>query len=346
MMGFRGGKIGLNIVAAVALVVLTFGAAGTSAASVRDKVRVGTLKSQGAVPVFAAIEKGYFAEEGIDVELVWFAAAAPITVAAASGSIDVGGTGITASWYNMVAGGSQVCMVADRGMEKPGFGGNSFIVNKQLYDKGIVRSLKDLKGKKIGITTLGSTFHYQLGKLFEQEGMSLDDVELVPLKQVNIMMDAVREGTIAAAIITPPWGDATVENGWGHRLFWTGDRLTYQICGMFYSNEFRQKRDLAVRFMKAFVKGMRYYYDACFAKPPSGNKEEVLRIISKYTGQEPSVIEKSLTYMDRDARPVVDDLRIQQEWYLKTGMIQQIVPVEKLVDLSFLEEALRQLDRK
>jgi len=60
----------------------------------QDVVRLGTLRLIGGAPIFVALEKGYFEEEGIEVDVRWFAAAAPIATAVAAGDIDVGATGI------------------------------------------------------------------------------------------------------------------------------------------------------------------------------------------------------------------------------------------------------------
>ncbi|HHY47975.1 MAG TPA: ABC transporter substrate-binding protein [Firmicutes bacterium] len=306
-------------------------------------VKLGTLKLVGSAPIFIALEKGYFDEEGLDVKVEWFTAAAPVSVAVASGDLDVGATGITATFYNSVASGAKMYLVADRGMERPGYPLNALVVNKALYDSGTIRSLKDLKGKKIGLSTLGSTFHYQIGKLLEQEGMSLKDVELTPLRTMPIMIDAVRKGTVPAVILSPPWGAVAEEEGWGKVLFWVGDKLTNQVVGVFYSEKMRNNRELGVRFMKAYIKALHYYYDACLAKPRGAHYDEVIDIIAKYIGQDRKSIERSLSYIDRDGRLYLPDLIAQQEWYVKNGLCKTVVPLEKFTDMSFVEEAAKQL---
>src|SRR5699024_6185458 len=71
------------------------------------------IKLTSSDPLFIAIEKGFFEEENIEVNVEWFDAAQPIAVATTGGSIDVGATGITASLYNMVAGGEDLLIVAE-----------------------------------------------------------------------------------------------------------------------------------------------------------------------------------------------------------------------------------------
>lgn len=323
----------LLLVAAVTLVALS-----AAPAAAQDVVRLGTLRLIGGAPIFVALEKGFFEDEGIQVDVQWFAAAAPIATAVASGDIDVGATGISAALYNAVAAGSRMWLVADRGSEQPGYRLNALVTSQARYQAGL-QQVADLRGKRIGITTLGSTYHYQIAQILATAGLGLDDVELVPLRNMTIMIDAVREGTVDAAILSPPWGANAEEEGWGEVLFWAGE-IPYQVTGVFVSDRFRRDRDLAVRFLRAYVRGVRYYYDAVLTQPPGANYHEVLSIAAAYTDQTPEVIAKSLSYIDRDGIPDTDDLLRQQEWYHSQGMQTRVVPVEEFVDLSLIREAV------
>src|SRR6266852_1425406 len=83
-------------------------------------LKVGVLKLTSSAPVFVGVEKGYFKEFGVEPELVYFQAAAPIATALAAGQLDVGATGLTAALYNIVLGGEKLWIVADKGREWPG----------------------------------------------------------------------------------------------------------------------------------------------------------------------------------------------------------------------------------
>src|SRR5690606_22092636 len=111
---------------------------------------------------------------------VWFDAAQPIAVATTSGDVDVGATGITASLYNMVAGGEELLIVADKGREQAGYSSTAILVPN---DSDVER-VDQLEGKRIGITQTGSTYHYMAGRVLEEYGLSVDDVELVPLNSI------------------------------------------------------------------------------------------------------------------------------------------------------------------
>ena len=92
------------------------------------------LKLTSSAPVFVGVEKGFFKDAGIEPELVFFQAAAPIATALAAGQLDVGATGLTAALYNIVLGGEQLWIVADKGREWPGYPLVAIVVQKELWD--------------------------------------------------------------------------------------------------------------------------------------------------------------------------------------------------------------------
>lgn len=338
MLSKGASRTGFKALAFVLLTALLLAGHAPGLLAAGDVVKVGTLKLIGAAPLYVALEKGYFADEGLDVQLEYFAAAAPITVAVASGDVDVGATGITASLFNAIAGGSKMYLVADRGSEKPGYRLNSLVTSRARYDAGL-QSVQDLKGTRIGITSLGSTYHYQIGRILELNGLSLDEVELVPLRNISIMLEAVREGTVDAALVSPPWGRHAEEEGWGKILFWAGDMMPYQVTGVFYGDSMRQRGDVGVRFMRAYIRGVRWYMDAAFGDNPEA-LEELVDMVARHTGAARDAIAESLSYIDPDARPDVEDLMQQQDWYMRHGMINRILQPEEFVDLTFIEQAL------
>ncbi len=162
-----------------------------NAVSAQDKVKVGVLKLTSSAPLFVGVEKGFFKEFGVDPELVYFQAAAPIAAALAAGQIEVGATGLTAALYNIVLGGEQIWIVADKGREWPGYPLTALVVHTDLYERG-TRSISDLRGKRIGITQLGSTFHYQLGNILDKFDLLLADVKLVSLQAMGAAMEALK----------------------------------------------------------------------------------------------------------------------------------------------------------
>jgi NitT/TauT family transport system substrate-binding protein len=234
------------------------------------KVKIGVLKLTSSAPLFLGVEKGYFREAGLEPELVYFQAAQPIAVAIAAGELEVGATGLTAGLFNIVAGGEPIWVV--------------------------------------GITQLGSTFHYMLGNLLEAEGLGLGDVEVVPLRALGAMAEALAGKRVDAILIPQPLAGTTVEQGAGRLLFWVGDHLRYQVAAIFYSRGFAQDRERAVAFMRGYVRASREYHDAVLARKDGPAHDEVVAITARYTGATPEIVRAGgFPYQDRDGRLDVAD---------------------------------------
>jgi NitT/TauT family transport system substrate-binding protein len=321
----------------------------TGPALAQEKVKVGVLKLTSSAPIFVGVEKGFFKAHGIEPELVYFQAAAPIATALAAGQIDVGATGLTAALYNIVLGGEKLWIVADKGREWPGYPLTAIVVQKDLWEDGL-RTVAGLKGKRIGITQLGSTFHYHLGNVLEKEGLTLADVKVVPLQAMGAALEALRGKQVDAIMLPQPFPGRAEADGFGKILAWGGDLFPWQIATVFYSKKFAADRAHAVDFMKGYVTASRYYYDAVLARkdghaPRGADYDEVVGITAKYTGAPPAIIKLGFPYQDRNGRPLVGDIEKQMAWWTRHGFMKSVIPLKDIVDTSFLETAIKALGR-
>jgi NitT/TauT family transport system substrate-binding protein len=307
-------------------------------------VKVGTLRLSNTAPIFIGMDKGFFEFEGIKVEPVWFRSAQPIAVAIANGDIDVGATGLTAGLYNAITQGMKIAVVADKGREWPGYKLTALLVNTEQWKAGI-RDLKGLKGKRVGITQIGSTFHYMLGNLLEKKGMSLSDVKIVPLGSLTSMRDTLISHQIESVFLNQPFVTAMEKNGTGNVLLWVGDHLPYQVAGIFYGEKFMKNRPVAISFMKGYIRSCRYYYENALIKKGGPTYQEILELISKYTEEKPDAIALALPYNDRNGELLTDDIQKQLDWYYLNGMVSKKISSSEVVDLSFWKEALGQLGK-
>ena len=164
-------------------------AVALNGAAAAEKIAVGSLPFVSASPVFIAQERGYFAAEGLEVEVKAFQAAQAVAVATASGDIDFGVGGLTAGFYNL-AGKGALKIVAAQSREEPGYDFVAYVASMKAYEAGF-RSVAQFPGKTVGITTIGSTFHYNLGKLAEKRGFKLEQLTLKPLQSVPNMSAAL-----------------------------------------------------------------------------------------------------------------------------------------------------------
>lgn len=315
-----------------------------------EKIQVGALRLTSSAPLFIAAEKGYFADEGLNVELKFMKSAQPVAMALASGDIDVGATGLTAGLYNAAANGLNVSIVADKGRIWPEYRLIALMVSNDAWEKGI-RTLADLKGKRVGVTQMGSTFHYILGNILSQNGMDLRDVKVTPLGGVKNMMDAVAANRIETAFMVQPFCTVMEKKGMGHVMLWAGNEMHYQIAAIFFSEKMIQNETLGLKFLRAYIRACRFYYDNCLTKKDGvlvkgPEFDEVIGYIAKYTSRKPALIALGLNYNDRNGKLLAEDIQRQIDWYHSHKMVGKKLDAKRIVNLKPWRKALESLDRK
>ncbi len=123
-------------------------AAHVAAASTTLKVGENGLIQD--VPLFIAIERGYFKEQGLTVEPVKFNNSGEQMAPLGTGQIDIGSGGTSTAIFNGIARGAGVKIVADATRNTPSQSVSALVIRKDLFDSGKVKSYADLKGLKVG----------------------------------------------------------------------------------------------------------------------------------------------------------------------------------------------------
>ena len=319
---------GLGLIAALVLAL-----AGPALAA--ETVRMGDLPAISNAGLYVAMERGYFQERSIVVETERFASGGKMMAPLATGQLDVAIGSPSAGLYNSIASGLDFKIVADKGQVRPGHSFNQIIVRKDLLDAGRVKSVKDLKGMKIASGAKGIILDYFVAKMLEHDGLTLDQVEMVYLAYPDAVK-ALGSKAVDAMIAPEPWGVRAEQQKVGTRTFLTEQFpaiSAFQVAVIMYSGKFIKERPKVARdFLQAYAKGVRYYNER------GPKHDEIAAILAKHT-QVPAETTKAAIpfYIDPAVKPRVQDLATLQEFFHKMGWVKQTVPIERVVDLSFLE---------
>ncbi len=304
-----------------------------------DHIKIGVVRSLGGAPVFVAKEKGYFAAEGLDAELVFFDAAQPIAVAATSGDIDFGTTGMTAAFFTLASQGALKIIGAGT-WEHPGFQSIGFLVSNQAYAAGLT-SFKNLGGHSVAITQLGTPLHYNLGLVVAKYGIDLKTVRVLALQSNPNVASALTGGQADAAVQTAANAYALVQKGEAKMLGWAGDEVPAgQSEGTFTSTKLANERPETVkRFLNAFRKGERSwdeaFVDAGGKRQDQASAPEMIAIAAKTLGQPPEVVKLGIPYFDPQSRVSVRDIQRALDWYKAQNMLKTDVDAKGLVDTRY-----------
>ncbi|MCW5745662.1 MAG: ABC transporter substrate-binding protein [Alphaproteobacteria bacterium] len=335
----------IRFIAALAAAILAWSA--TVAASAQEKVSIAALRFVSSSPIFIALDRGYFKEQGLEVEFKFFDAAQPIAVAVAAGDADFGITGLTGGFYNL-AGKGALKIIAAQSREEPGYDFVAYLASKKAFDAGFTDPGK-FPGKTIAITQTGSTFHYMLGMLSEKRGFKLTDVTLKPLQSIANVTAALKGEQVDGALLPANNAYAAEKAGFAKIIGWVHQETPWQLGALFAGTRVIEQRHAVVeKFVAAYLKACADYADAFLARDAAGKRvfgdkaEALIPIIQKYVQPKPSPeqVKASASYIDPKGRLLVKNIYEQIAWYQAQGMVARDVDAAKILDLSFVKDHL------
>lgn len=303
-----------------------------------DVAKIGAVKSTLSAPIYVAMAKGYFADEGIEPEMIWFESGQATFVAVVSGDIDFGISGVTGGMYQL-AMQDKLRIIGAHAGEVPGFHGFGVFVTTPAWNAGL-KSVKDLGGHSVAVNTVGSSFHYSLALILDKYHIDPKTIALKPLQQDSVMQSALAGGTIDAAIVSNVFGLEPVAKGEARVLAWVGDETPWQIGATVITPKTADTRgDFVKRFMTAYRMGARYYHDAVTG--PDGrehlnaNAPEVISIIAKTIGQSEDRVKQAIPYADPQEGVRVGDSVRQAAWYKEQGMVKGDFNPDTVIDRRY-----------
>lgn len=326
--------------------LLTMGAAtavGLAAPALAQprKITVGALRFTSHAGSFVAVERGYFDEAGLDVELRFFDAAQPMAVAIASGDVDYAITAISGGLVSLAQKGA-IKVIGGALQEEVGIDGQKFLVSDAAYQAGITAPGL-LDGKSFGVTQTGSSFHYMGSKMAEAEGISLT---YKPLQKVGAIIGALKSAQIDAWSIVPHIAKPLAESGAVHII---GDVATYlpdyQVTTVFTSaKNAESEQQMTQDFIGAYSKGVADYNDAMITK--SGGEDGVMAMVDLihqyvYTDRPrekaaPSIINGTMR-LNEGAAMNVASIADQLSWFQSEGLVDADITLETLIDTSYVK---------
>ncbi len=284
--------------------------------------------------VLTAIDKGYFAEEGLEIKLVEFVDGPSEIAAMEGGSIDVAYIGHGAHKL-CINGQAQIFMPSsvhntDRIIVLPSAGVNS------------AEELGNLKGKRVAYNG-GSSSETALTGALQSAGLTMDDIEPYEMEALN-MVAAMSSGSVDACTAWNPYSVQIMKECEGAKeLEFATDsvNLSSWICLPSYAAE---NKDVLIRFSRALLKGMEFaskeenwpYVVELYAKKCAKDVEACQVETADATWFSSSDIEKFLSddtinqYYTR-----------QQEMFIESGAVEGKVPLENYMLFDVMQEALK-----
>ena len=231
-----------------------------------ERLRIAYSSISGAYTgIWVAHESGFFAKEGLEDQIIFIPSATQLAQVLVAGDVDIASLG-----------GGPAMAASLSGADLKIFGNN---VNKlifSLHTKPEVKSIDELRGKRIAVSRFGSAADIAARTALRKFNIDPNkDVILMQLGTMSNMFGALKSGAVEASMVSPPTQFMSEKVGFKELVSVTDMDLAYPNPAMAVAGELiRKKPDLIDRFMRAYVRAI---------QRARTDKESTVKTLAKYT---------------------------------------------------------------
>lgn len=308
-----------------ALVIFSSASQAISAESQKlDRIRVGYSSiSSSRIALWATNDMGFFKKQGLAAEVI-------VTPGV------MGTQALIAGELQFYLGGvDSAALAAARGADLVALA-TAEPIEYKLITQPSVKTVKDLKGKKIVVDRVGGTSYYISLQILEKVGLKSGDVELVQVGGGGNQRVAAFKSGLVSGVVTGT--DRFEQLKIPYYVLADAMEMGIKVMGNSYltTRSFRdQNKDVVLRTVRALVQGRRW------AKDPR-NRQEVLKIYNRYLpSTDPSFMDHLYR---RNVEPIplypytnIDDLRIFLSYLTDANPTLRNLKLAEFVDNSFLK---------
>ena len=228
--------------------------------------------SAGIGTLWLTQEEGYFKKHGLDSNLIYIRGGSTAVQALLSGEIQFGHLS-PAPMLTAWAQGADFVWIGTTTHQ---------MVFTLIVDTSIVKG-PDLKGKKIGITRIGSASDLALRTALEQFGLGPKDVTMIALGGIPEILAAMRAGAVNGGILSPPTSTAAREMGYRPLLHIPDLGREFTFSGIAAKRSFVQSQpEIARAYMASLTDGAKVYKE---------DGRAALQVLRKYLRAEDRILE-------------------------------------------------------
>jgi NitT/TauT family transport system substrate-binding protein len=311
-------------------------------------VRLGVIQGTGrlyAGPTLVGVGRGYFAKQGLDIEVRQVEGRAGITMLA-SGELDVAPLGPGFYFFHDWTPERPMVMVADQGQMRPGRGSGAIVARPALVESGALRDFPDLRGKRIGISRdRGDHDWLTFAAALRRGGLTFDDVELVTTDFGDARHEALADGTIDVSTVgrlssIMAGRDAGAFVAWKHEYEVQPGRQQFAVM---FSHRFRSEQPVdAAHYVLAYLQGARDYY-AAFEQ--GINRDAIVDVLAVQAGYPREAVANEMvpTGVDPNGQLNTKSIAADLAWLQEQQLVASTVTMDHVVDGRYLDAALAEL---
>ena len=239
----------MNLRLVFSIIILSF-AASTALVLAQSPVRVNWTAVTGAQSgMFMAQQEGLFKKHGLDVELIHIASSSRGIQAILAGEIAFSFMdGVNATQANLK--GANLALVAGA-------------TNRQVFSlmaKPEFKRITDLRGKKIGITRVGSSTHTSALYALSSAGLKTADYQILPLLEVPNIYTALAAGQVDAGVMSPPTNARAKRSGFVELMNVAKEGPEFVSVAVGSSRSYvKANEDIVRRVVRAYAEGVQIF---------------------------------------------------------------------------------------
>lgn len=298
--------------------------AGTASAETTLRVGKAQINQFSFVPADVGNDAGIFKKHGLDVQLSAFGGDAKEMQALAAGGIDIGLGGCPAL-ADIVKGAPMMAIAASAGPPN--------IIMMVVLKDGPLKTVNDLKDRKISVSTVGSMTYWLTMQLSRQLGWGDNGIKITPLGSSEAEIAALKTHQIDGVTTDSVTVDRFVETGAGRVLVKFGDYFKDFHSSCIYASNalIASNPDALKAFMAGWFESVSYMRD---------HRQETLAIVVKHTGVSDSVAgavyDDTMPIMSSDGRFSPKALDVLAASFVDTHTLPAKPDMSKLINETFL----------
>jgi NitT/TauT family transport system substrate-binding protein len=293
------------------------------------------------VPFFIAVDRGYFKDAGIDLQLSKYQTSANSQLPMlARGDLDISVVVPGPALFNQYEQGFDAHVIASIDEAHPGYlDGSILMVRKDLA--GVIKKPADMKGRNVDGAFAGSPIALLTMEAITAGGLAISDVKFTTKESaVPDQLAALRNGAVDVQGTTEPTATAIEQQGYATKWLSFHDIMPgYQEAYFGVSSAFAKDHpDAVVKFLRAYLRGV-----ADVNKTKGKLTPDLIATISKWTEIPPETIKAMglIPYYGQNASVNSDELEKVQKFWVSLGLVKNPVPISKVVDGQYITAATK-----
>jgi NitT/TauT family transport system substrate-binding protein len=321
------------IVVSIISLALLFTSLSTSAVwpQERRQVRWGVTSSPAGLPIWVAKESSLFSKHGITAEIILTGRGVINTISVMSGQMEFGADGPESVIGARIEGGDVVLLAC------PADGAPVYLIARPE-----IKSMSELKGKRVGVTSLGSTTHLQLRAALRYGGLD-PEKDVTVLQLGTEVASALEAGTIVASAMSFGTGLPFLDRNWPVLVDLSKTDFVYPASCVISSRSYVAKaKDTVERVMKAYTEGIQLikinqaYAANVYAKVFRFDVGRAKKLVNAY-----APLFKSIPYVpDKGIDTAMKEVAMKRsvpKQYMGPDYFRDHAPLDKLVAEGWFE---------